>query len=151
MAAVKAMRGTKLLLKIGNGAGPEVFTAMCSINAARGIQFSASTNEQNVPDCADPDLMAWASREKVALSASINGAGMVNTPDLTDLFDWFSSADTKNCQLHLADVVLADGGGYWAGALHLTDFQVTGDRGAKAEVSITLQSDGAITWTDAAA
>lgn len=151
MAAVKHARGVKLLLKVGDGAGPEVFTAKCSINAARGISFSAQTNDFNVPDCADPDLIAWIVREKVSLSVSINGAGILNTPDVEPFFVWFASELSKNCQLHLADVLAADGGGYFAGAFHLTDFQITGDRGGKMEVSLTLASDGAVTWTDAIA
>jgi hypothetical protein len=45
-----------------------VFTAYCTINAARGITFKGATNEFNIPDCADPDQIGWLAREKVSLS-----------------------------------------------------------------------------------
>jgi hypothetical protein len=149
MALVKHMRGVKLLIKVGDGASPEVFTANCTINAARGINFEARTNEFNIPDCDDPDLMAWVAREKVSLSGDISGAGILNTPDAQTYFDWVSSADAQNVRVYLDGISAADGGGYWAGAYHCTQFNVTGDRGGKVEATITLQSDGAVTWTDA--
>ena len=42
MASVK---GIKLVLKVGNGATPEVFTARCSLNAQRGIKFTADLQD----------------------------------------------------------------------------------------------------------
>lgn len=144
MAAVKHARGVKLVLKVGNGAGPEVFAALCSINAARGIAFSSSTNDFNIPDCSDPEQIAWVVREKDGLSAQITGAGLLNTPDVQEFFDWLTSPDSKNCQV-VVDVPSADGGVIFQGAFHLTDFDITGDRGAKQECSITLQSDGEVT------
>lgn len=146
MAAVKHARGVKLLLKVGDGASPEVFSTYCSINAARGISFSSTTNDFNLPDCSDPEEIAWVVREKDGLSASVTGAGMVNTPDVEAFFDWFTSPDSKNCEV-VVDVPSADGGVIFEGAFHLTDFEITGDRGGKMECSITLASDGEITST----
>jgi len=150
MAAVKYLRGVKLLVKVGDGESPEVFTTYCTINAARGISFAASTNDFNIPDCADPDLMAWLVREKVSISGDISGAGTLNTPDTEEFFDWVKSPDTRNVQVHLDAVSMANGGGYWAGAYHCTQFEVTGDRGGIAEASVQLLSSGEVTWTDAA-
>lgn len=144
MAAVKHARGVKLLVKIGDGADPEVFTAICTINAARGIVFSSTTNEFADIQCDDPDAVAWTLREKSGLSASINGAGLLNTPDVQDMYDFLSSADPKNCQV-VVDVPSADGGVIFEGAFHLTEFGITGDRGAKMESSVTLLSDGEVT------
>lgn len=144
MAAVKHARGVKLVLKVGNGADPEVFTAKCSINAARGISFSATTREFNIPDCSDPDMITWLAREKDSLSVSVTGAGMLNTTDVSDFFDWWKGEDAKNCQV-VVDVPSADGGVIFTGAYHLTEFSITGDRGGKQECAITLASDGEVT------
>jgi len=149
MAAVKHMRGVKLLIKVGDGASPEQFTTYCSINSDRGISFTAQTNDFVVPDCADPDAMAWLVREKVSLSGDITGAGILNTPDTKAFFDWATSTDTRNVQVHLDGVSGANGGGYWQGAYHCTDFTVNGTQGDKAQCSISLASDGEVTWTDA--
>jgi predicted secreted protein len=144
MAAVKHARGVKLLLKVGNGVSPEAFTAYCTINAARSIKGTTSTNEFNIPDCDDPDLLAWVTREKVAVSYTVSGAGILNTPDVQAFADWLSSADTKNCEI-VVDVASADGGVIFEGAFHLTDFEITGDRGGKMEANISLASSGEVT------
>lgn len=144
MAAVKHTRGTKLLLKVGNGASPEVFSQYCSINAERGLTFTAGTNDVDIPDCDDPDLLAWVVREKANLSVSVTGSGTLNTPDVQDFFDWFQSPDAKTCKL-IVDISAADGGVTFTGAFHLTEFSLTGNRGEKMQASISLASDGPIT------
>lgn len=151
MAQAKTLRGVRLLVKIGDGEDPEVFAHPCLINAARGLSLVAQTNDIVIPDCSDPDLMAWAAREKVSLSGTINGAGVVNTPDISDWNDYLVSADTRNVRVELGQVLLADGGGYWGGAFLCTEFSITGDRGGRAECSVTMLSDGVVAWTDAAA
>lgn len=144
MANVKSARGVKLVLKVGDGMSPEVFAAKCSINAARGITFSSTTNEFPDINCDDPDAVAFVLTEKVNLSAKISGAGICNTPDVQGFFDWIVSPDSKNCQVVL-DVPSADGGVIFEGAFQLTEFALTGDRGAKVENTISLASDGTVT------
>lgn len=141
MAIIKHARGVKLVLKVGDGASPEVFTALCSINAARGITFTSATNEFPAIDCDDPERIAWLLREKASLSAAVTGAGTLNTPDIQTFYDWLTSPDSKNCQV-IVDVPSADGGVIFEGAFHETDFAITGDRGNKQECTITLASDG---------
>jgi predicted secreted protein len=146
MAAVQHARGVKLLLKVESQDSPNQYAAFCTINAARGITFTSATNEFNIPDCTDPDLIGWLAREKVSLSVAVTGAGILNTPDVQDFFDWWSSSESRNCQI-VVDVVSADGGVIFAGLFHLTEFAITGDRGAKMEATLTLASDGAVTST----
>lgn len=143
---VKHARGVQLLLKVGDGASPEVYTAFCSINAARGITFSSAVNDFSIPDCTDPDLIAWIAREKSSLSVAVSGAGILNTPDIDDFFNWWSSRLSKSCTITI-DVGASLGGQVFTGDFHLTDFAITGDRGAKMECSITLASDGEVTMT----
>jgi predicted secreted protein len=144
MATIKHARGVKLLLKVGNGATPEVFNTFCSINAARGITFTSATNEFPAIDCDDPEKVAWLLREKASLSAAVTGAGTLNTPDVAAFFAWQVSPDSKNCQV-VVDVPAADGGVVFEGAFHETDFEITGDLGAVQQCSITLASDGEVT------
>lgn len=151
MAQAKTVRGTKLLVKVSDGAGTPAYSHPCLINTDRGIAFSAETNDVIIPDCADPDLMAWAAREKVSLSAQITGSGTLNTPDTEFYSDWVMSPDPIAVRVELGGVVLADGGGYWQGNFHCTNFELTGTRGNRVQCSLTLVSDGAITWHDAAA
>lgn len=148
MAAVKAINGTSLLVQIGDGGGPEVFTHDCLINTSRGIQFASETNRQTIPDCDALDATAWQSLSKDALTATINGAGMLHTASVETWFNWFNSNTSKNVRVLLNGVTGANGGGYWAGAFKLTGFEITGERNAKAEITVTIENDGAVTWTD---
>lgn len=149
MAAVKHLNGEQLLVQIGNGATPEVFVHDCLINTERGIVFSSNMSEVLIPDCDDSTLPGWIEREKDGLSAAVNGAGMLHTTSVETFWNWFKSKDTKNCRI-LVNTTGANGGGYWAGAFHLSEFSVTGNRKEKATSSVSLMSDGEVTWVDAA-
>lgn len=149
MAAIKTLNGEKLLVQIGDGAGPEVFTHDCLINTERGIAFAAETGEFIVPDCTNPGDPAWKEVTKDGLSGQITGAGMLHTSSIETWWNWWKGADTKNIHVKV-DAAGADGGGYWAGAFHLTAMEVSGNRKEKATVNVTLMSSGALTWTDAA-
>lgn len=150
MALVKAMNGTSLLVQISDGASPEVFAHDCLINAERGIQFASETNRQVIPDC-DVEGPAWSVMNKDGLSATITGGGMLNTTSVPNWDAWFNSDDGKNCRVLLNGVALVNGGGHWAGSFKLTGWEVTGTRNEKATVSVTLESDGVVTWVPAAA
>jgi predicted secreted protein len=151
MALAKALKGKSLLIQVGDGEASEAFSHPCSLNSERGIVFSAETNQTRVPDCDDPEIIGWFLREKVAKGATINGAGTVHTPDVEDFFDWFDSDDTRNLRVKLNGVVLADGGGHWAGAFHCVGLEITGTVGEYTQVSLSLESSGAVTWVPAAA
>ncbi|MUZ65334.1 phage tail tube protein [Agrobacterium vitis] len=148
MAPVKGLKGEKLLIQIGDGATPEVFAIDCLINTDRGIKFSSDTTDTNLPDCDNPGAPAWKFRNKDGFAAEISGAGKTHTPSLKLFWDWFNSDDGKNCRV-LVDATAANGGGYWVGSFKCTDFEVTGTPKEYADCSITLQSDGVVTWVDA--
>lgn len=140
MAQLTSLRGTALYIKVGDAASPEVFAHPCLINTKRGIQFQSSSNKIIVPDCSNPDDPAWTQAIKDSLSATISGAGTLDNVLATiQLYDgWFRGSTQKNVQVWLGAV------GKWAGAFDLTNFEITGDRGGLAEVSLTLESYGTI-------
>jgi hypothetical protein len=150
MAAPKSMNGTKLLIMLGDGGGTEVFTHPCLINADRGIAFSGSSSDQVIPDCTTPDEPGWVIRTVDGLTASITGAGVVDTASLATFWTWFNSAIEKNIRVKV-DVPLADSGGHWAMKAVLTDFSVSGTRNEKASFDCTILSSGAVTWVPASA
>jgi predicted secreted protein len=138
MAAISTIRGSQLLIKVGNGASPEVFSHPCLINTARGIQFQSNNNKIITPDCDNPDDPAWTEVVKDGLSATITGAGTLDTASVAAYDTWYVSPLSKNVQVWLGAV------GHWPGAFLLTQWGITGDRGNKAQVSLTLESDGAL-------
>lgn len=147
MALVKTTRWSELVLKVGDGATPEVFTPICTINAARGITFNANTTEDSIPDCDDLQKLQWLIREKVSLSVDVTGAGKVHKADVKRLVDWQQSPDTTNCIVVLDDSE-PDNVIEFEGAYHLTTFSMSGDPGSPSVTGdIALQSSGAVTAT----
>lgn len=149
MAPIKGLKGESLLVQIGDGATPtEVFAHDCLINAERGIQFSSDTTDDTLPDCDAPGSPGWKEVLKDGLSATVTGGGKLHTSSVADWYAWFDSDDSRNCRIKV-DASAANGGGYWAGAFKLTQFEVTGERKQYATTSSTLVSSGPITWVDA--
>lgn len=146
MAAVNYTRGVKLVVKVGDGASPEVFTRLCTINAERGITFNAQSNDATIPDCDDPDKMAWLAREISTLSVDVTGGGMAHKQDASKLWEWWSSGAAKNCQVILDDDTPANVITY-EGAFYLTQYDHTGNVGEKVSSTMTLASDGEVTAT----
>jgi len=147
MTLVKTTRWSELVLKVGDGAVPEVFTPVCTINAARGITFNANTTEDSIPDCDDLQKLQWLIREKVSLSVDVTGSGKVHKPDVKKFVDWQQSPNPKNCIVVLDDEDPANVIQF-EGAYHLTTFSMGGDPGSPSVTGdIALQSSGAVEST----
>lgn len=145
MALAKVVSYAKFLVLVGDGASPEGFAAPCGLTS-RGINFSAETNDTNIPDCDDEDAPSWLGRDVVSLSGELSGSGVL---DLDALEVWRAFlGNRKTCRV-MIDVPGAQNGGYWEGAFILTGFNVTGERGSKVSVEVTMTSDGEIEWTAA--
>jgi len=147
MAKPKTAAWYKMLIQVGDGGSPEVFSAPCGLTT-RGINFSAETSDTTVPDCDNPSLPSWTERVARALSGSISGSGVLAL-DAHDVWrDWFMTGEARNCRLKL-DVPAADGGGHYAGRFILTTFNLgASEDDGKISVEVELQSDGEITWVD---
>lgn len=143
MTAVAAMNGTKLLVQLGDGQSAETFAHDCMINTERGIAFSADTNRVVLPDCDSPAAPAWSEVIKDGLAATINGAGVLHLTTISTWDAWFRGDISKNIRVNLNET----GGGYWEGAAKLTGWEINGTRNDNATVSVTIESDGVMTWT----
>ena len=143
MALVAIKEGEKLLVQIGDGAGPEVFTHDCLINLDRAFEITADTNQTNVPDCASVDAPSVKKTRKTAYNATISGRGLLHTTSLPTWDAWVLSKNTKNVKV-TTDV--ATGGRTYTGAYHLTKLSLSGTpvEGYQ-EVNVELILDGALT------
>lgn len=146
-----AINGSKLHVRLGDGATSELFVHPCTINTNRGIEFSSSPVETQVPYCPpDEELPGWIERAIDGLTASITGAGILDTGDLDTFWNWFTAGTSKNIHVEV-DTTGALGGGYWSGAAVLSGFTVTGPgRREKTTFECTILSDGVWSWVAAA-
>ena len=140
MAKPNTLRGTKLYIKVGDGASPEVFSHPCLINAERGITFRSNASDIVVPDCTTPDDPAWRELVKDALSAGVTGAGVLDNvlATIQAYTDWWKGDTAKNVQVWLGTI------GRWQAPFKLTEWAITGERTNKINVNLTLESDGEV-------
>lgn len=136
--------GSKIILKVGDGASPEVFTARCTINSTRGIEWTNNVIEDTEIDCDAPDDPGWVTRETDTLSCQVTGEGRAHGPDIGYLITWMESGLPRNCQIVIDDGDVANQQTV-SGSFLLTQCGFSGDRKAKATGTITLQSDGEVT------
>lgn len=147
MTRPTTQKGSKLLIRLGDGASPEVFAAPCGLTT-KALNFSASSNEFNVPDCDDPDAPTWTERVVSALSAGITGSGTLAMESLETWREWFLSAQAKNIQVKF-DATGANGGGHYAMSAILSTFNVTGEVGGLCQIEVEMASNGEVTWVPA--
>lgn len=143
MARPTTVKGSKFLIRLGNGASPEVFVAPCALTS-KAIAFTASTNDQNVDDCDDPDAATWTARVIASLSAGVSGSGTLAMESLAAWRVWFLSALEKNIQVWIDDDTY---GGYYSMSAVLTGFTNGANQRELATIEVEIQSNGEVTWT----
>lgn len=147
MAPPVTRRGTKVRILQGNGATPtEVFAAYCALNA-KSVNFQSQSNDFYVADCENPDAPSWRQIVKSGRSLSVSGSGTLNLNDLTRYQAAYNDDDTLNYRIEL-DASNSVQGGYWAAAFAVTSLEITGNDEDLIQVSISLESHGAVTWVD---
>lgn len=147
MAKPTTLRWTKLSIWPGDGASPEDFTsAVCGLNA-KTFNIAGETSDANVPDCDDPDAPSWTERVIRALSSGVSGSGLMAEETFATWRTWALSGEAKNVRI----VVDQSTPGYFQGSYVLTNFELSGNEGdGKMGVSVTLASDGPVTWSTGA-
>ncbi|PXW75982.1 phage tail tube protein [Blastomonas natatoria] len=138
------------LIKVGNGASPEVFAAICGIENV-SINRVANTTDRNRRDCAKPGAPGVRRSKTTSKQMDITGTGGVDKADI-DAFD-DALGVVKNYKVELYKYDGTDTGalmGTFAGAFNLTSANMSLDANGDSSGEITLASDGAWTWTAAA-
>jgi hypothetical protein len=146
MAQPDIIRGTYFSLMMGDGAGPEVFTALCGIST-RNFTHQVNTQDVNTRDCADPENVPVRRIIATGMQWDLTGEGQLNRNNLALL--QAAMGEIKNYRFVFtepaADLVYQ---GYYAGAAMLTNLQITAEDENFATVSITLASDGEWAFTE---
>ena len=141
MAQPTVLPGTKLLILVGDGGSPEVFSEPCGLTT-KAFNLTAATNATLIPDCDDPEAAAWEAKDVSSLAAAVTGSGVMAVESFDVWQSWFASGLSRNCQIKLDDAEL----GHWSGSFILTTLNYGGTRGQKVTLEIGLANDGAVVW-----
>jgi len=140
MAQPTVLPGTKLLIHVENDASPATFSEPCGLTT-KNATIRAATSTTVIPDCADPDAAAWESTDVTSLSFEVSGSGVMGTVAFAVWRPWAESGANKRARIEVDTI------GYWEGDFKVTEMTVTGERGQKITIDVTLRADGAVTWT----
>lgn len=126
----------KILL--GDGGGPEVFTAICGLTS-KGINFNTETNTVEVPDCADEDMPAYKEQGPKSYEVTLTGSGMWAKESHGILIDWWKSGASKNIKVQYAQAAVGDAE-FVNGPAIITSLGATVEKGGRlsAEISIAF-------------
>lgn len=131
---VLAAAGEALLIKVGDGALPEIFTAPATINAQRDVTFSTTEKATVVPRVDNPSAPGKTQRQITATDLVITGQGLLNLGDDVTYANWLLSGAPKNVK-----VINPSTGMTITGPFLCTDFKVTGNLGDKQTMQLSLK------------
>lgn len=121
----------------GDGETPEVFTEPCGI-VGRSRNFTVNTQSDDLPDCDDPDLVAFDSPYKISVGESIDFqfiASAALEPQLTEL-----AYEDGPTNIRYA-INKGTRNGYYAGPAILTALSFSSERRGN------VTGTGTLTWT----
>ena len=132
------------------GTTPGTFTRPCGLTN-HTITFSKNTQDITVPDCDDLEAAAWVERGVESLDMSGSGTGILAAEAVETWWDAFKSNESVAARLYVGEADDVTNGHYWSGNIHITGFEITGERGNKAQATISFVSDGEMTFADVTA
>ena len=134
-----AQKGKDLLIKLGDGGGPETFTAVAGLRTA-SLGFNAQTVDITNADSTNMwrELLGNAGIR----SASVSGSGVFKdaASDAT-VRSIFFNQDLRNWKIVIPDF------GEVTGPFAVTALQYEGAHDGEVKISLSLASAGALTFT----
>lgn len=149
MAKPNTLRFGKFRVYVEDPDNPGTYIAPCGFTE-KSLDLSATSNEDAIPDCDDPDLPAWVARTIATLSAGVRGTGVWNGGAYATWRRLFLAGASFNVRVEFDDT-LANGGGYYQGGAVLNNLGHSGSLGQRVQAAVDMASDGEWTWQDAAA
>jgi len=143
MAAPTTARFGKFRVLIGNDADPIVYTSPCGFTS-KSLTLTKDLTDVNLPDCDDPDAVAWVGRDASSLSASVSGEGVMAAQSVETWLDAWENSDSVPVKIEVefpAKTVT------WTGLMHIATFTAGAEQGGRVTANVELQSDGELVRT----
>lgn len=138
------------LVKMGDGADPEVFTTVCGMTGVT-INQSAQSSDRYVRDCAKPGEVPIRKQRITGKALDVSGSGLTNVDEIDRLNTALGAP--KNYEIELYEEDGTDTGnllGTLAYTSKMTAFNMSIPREGDATAEINLPSHGVWTYTAAA-
>jgi predicted secreted protein len=143
MAQPSTARFGKFRILLGNSATPIVYTAPCGFTS-KSLTLTKDLTEVTLPDCNDPDAVAWIGRDANTLSAAISGEGVMAAESAETWLDAFENVESVPVKIEIefpAKTIT------WTGQMHISSLNPSSQQGGRVTMSVDMQSDGELTRT----
>ena len=129
MAAPITSTYGEYLIKVGDGATPEVFTTLCGLTS-KSLDINNNTANTIVPDCLDDDAPAYEEMNITSQSVGVKGTGVFTREKQKFMTLWALNGETHNIRVYLGKSAASDIE-YIAGPAILKTLGVSANRGEK--------------------
>ncbi|MBB4232076.1 phage tail tube protein [Rhizobium mongolense] len=143
MAKPTTARFGKFSVKLGNDADPIIYAAPCGFTS-KSLQLTKDLTDVNIPDCDDPDAVAWVGRDAASLSAAITGEGVAAAESAETWLDAWENVDSVPVKVEIffpAKTIT------WTGRMHVSELTIGAEQGGRVTMNVSLQSDGELVRT----
>lgn len=143
MAQPTTARFGKFRVLLGNDADPIVYTAPCGFTS-KSLTLTKDLTDVNLPDCDDPDKVAWVGRDASSLSASISGEGVAAVESAEKWLDASENVESVPVKIELefpAKTIT------WTGLMHISQIEIGAEQGGRVTLNVEMQSDGELVRT----
>ena len=136
--------GRALLVKIGDGEASEAFTNLCGLNS-KSLTINNSSIDVTTPDCTSPEGALWTQTLAGLKNVSASGDGFFedSTAEARMNTVAMSADNSVNMQITVPDF------GTYAGAFRISSLEFGGETEGGVTYSLSLESNGAVTFTAA--
>lgn len=145
MARPTTYVGSSLAIFLEDAALPGTYLRPCGLTNHTAT-WTKNFQEVDIPDCDDPELPAWIERGVQNLDFSASGTGVLAAEAVDTWWNSFNTTESINARIYIGKPDDVTNGRYWEGKVHVSSFEVTGERGNKAQVSVSVVSDGELTF-----
>ena len=136
--------GRALLVKIGDGEASEAFANLCGLNS-KSITINNSSIDVTTPDCTTPEGALWTQTLAGLKNVSVSGDGFFEDSVTEARMNTVAMSADNACNFQ---VVVPDFGTY-AGSFRISSLEFGGESEGGVTYSLSLESNGAVTFTAA--
>ncbi|MGH0220817.1 phage tail tube protein [Sinorhizobium meliloti] len=133
--------GRSLLIKIGDGNTPEVFSNLCGLKT-RSFNMSANEVDTTIPSCTNPGGPVQKTSRPGISNRTFSGSGaFVAGAAMSAFMGYVRGSTAFNAQ------VVVPGDGTYEGSWMVTDFEFSGDVEPNMEFTATFVAADELTFT----
>ena len=136
--------GRALLVKIGDGAGSEAFSNLCGLNS-KTLTINNSSIDVTTPDCDSPEGALWTETLSGLKNVSVSGDGFFEDSTTEARMNTVAMAADNSCNFQ----IIVPNFGTYAGNFRIASLEFGGETEGGVTYSLSLESNGAVTFTAA--